>query len=358
MKRIGYLLKKDMILGIKDIFILLEIIFAVFIMLLLLFLIPEDIKIEGTVYIYDKPGIVEQFVENSIGLEEMEKQRGEFYVDSREELIAGMEENRSALGLILDQTPDGTYSIELLTQPYTSEWIVRYIEMEMEDLMSILHPPYGAYPMDVYESLRITSLQWGLRDELPFNQRVLPPIIFMMVGVMGMFAMVSLIGQERTDLTLRAYRVAPGSLMEFIASKHLVIIITSMICFSILYLPMMGFRGFLPAMLITFLTVVMGSTVGIILGSFFRNPMSAMLWIMLMLIVLALPVISLFSPIFSPFWLQLIPSFHTVFGLDAAMFPDNNSHMIWRGVIILAIIDVIMLPLSTGIFSRKIGKEA
>jgi hypothetical protein len=47
MKKLGNLLRKDIVLGIKDVFLLLEIVFSVIFMLVLLFLIPEEIRTEG-----------------------------------------------------------------------------------------------------------------------------------------------------------------------------------------------------------------------------------------------------------------------------------------------------------------------
>ena len=118
------------------------------------------------------------------------------------------------------------------------------------------------------------------------------------------------------------------------------------------------FGGYLPALAIILLTVIFGSCLGVMLGAFFETPMSAMLWMLLLIVVLALPAISLFSPSFSPGWLRIIPSFHTLFGLDAAMFPDNNSHIIGQSIAVLAGLDVVLLALSTWIFGRAIRKEA
>jgi hypothetical protein len=356
MNRLRNIFHKDLILGFKDMFILLEVAFAVIIVFVLLFLIPKDIKNEGTVFVYDASGLIENFIEDFAA--DKAKKEGEFFLDGREEVIEGMVENRSALGIIITQNESDKYTVELLTQPYTIQKLVRYIDLEIEDLLSVLKPPYGVYPADVYETVRIESLQWGSRDDLPFNQRLLPSILMMMVGIIGMFAMISLVGQERADLTIRAFRISPGTLLEFIISKHAVILLTGYFSFSVLYIPIMGLNGYLESLLIMVLTILMGSSIGVILGSFFKEPMAAMLWILLLTLILALPAVSLFAPIFSPDWLKIIPSYHTLFSLDAAMFPDNNRHIIWQGALVLGVINIILLPLSAFIFTKVNGKEA
>ena len=358
MNRIGNLFKKDLILGIKDIFVILELGFAIVILLLLLFLVPEDIKRDALVFIYDESKVVENFIAEAVGLDDMEEEAAEYYVDSREEIIEGMLENKSAIGLIITQSSSSTYDVELLTQPYTTEAIVRYVEIDMEDLLALITPPYDFYPKEVHDSVRIEALQWGLRDDLPFNQRLLPVILMMMVGVIGLFIMVSLVGQERVEATIRAFRVSPAGLWQFLLSKHMLLLAVGFATFSILYLPMIGFSGYLQALLIILLTIIFGSCIGVILGGIFETPMASMLFVLLIVIVLGLPAISLFSPSFSPAWMKIIPSYHTLFGLDAAMFPDNNSHIIWRSAAVLGGLDVVLLALSAWIFSRLIGKEA
>jgi hypothetical protein len=83
-----------------------------------------------------------------------------------------------------------------------------------------------------------------------------------------------------------------------------------------------------------------------------------MLWVLLIIVVLALPAVSLFSPTFSPGWLKLIPSYHTFFALDAAMFPDDNSHIIWQGAAVMGTVNVVLAFLSTWVFGKLIEKEA
>ena len=352
MGRIFNLFKKDILLGIKDVFIILEVVFSVFIVFIVLFLIPKNIEQDQTIYVYDRSGVITGFME-FFGAENMDLD-SELFVESREEIIAGIETNKTALGLIISANEDGTFHTELLTQPYTSSAMMKFIDVNLEDLFSILT---GTYPPDVYAAVRVTGLQEGMQEDIPFNKKMLPVIIVMMVGLVGLFAMVSLVGQERSDETIRAYRVSPASLNMFLLSKHLMLLAVSIVTFSILYIPVMGFNGYFPALLIILLTVLIGSSLGILLGAFFDSPMASVGWVILLMLVISLPAISLFAPIFSPDWLKFIPSYYTLFGLDAAMFPDNNSHIILQGTAILSGIALILLWLSAKVFNQSIRKE-
>jgi hypothetical protein len=358
MSKIGSLFRKNMILGIKDVFVLLEVGFSVVVVCLLLFVIPEEIDREAVVYVYDETNLVRDFIAEHVGLEETEELGGEFYVDSREALIEGMTEQKNAVGMIIRSGAGNTYDVELLTQPYTTETMIRYIELDIEDLVALIAPPYDFYPTEVRESVRVEALQWGLRDEIPFNQRLVPIIAMFMVGIMGLFVMISLIGQERSEDTLKAFRITPAGLNLFLLAKHLVLLAIGTVTYSIIYLPMLGFAGYLPGLVVIWLTVIVGSCIGSLLGTIFDSPMNAILWVMLLMIIFALPSVSLMAPAFSPWWIKLIPTYHTLFALDAAMFPDNNSHIIWQGVAILGGIDVVLLGLSFWLFGVMIRREA
>ena len=143
------------------------------IVILLVFIIPEDIKREATVFIYDETKVVENFVAQAVGLEDAEHRMGEYYVDSREAIIEGMTEKKAAIGLIVSDSSDGKYDVELLTQPYTTDAIVRYIEIDLEDLLALISPPYDFYPAEVRESVLAAGLVCHPKLEVKWNVAVL-----------------------------------------------------------------------------------------------------------------------------------------------------------------------------------------
>lgn len=360
MRKIASLFAKDVLLGIKDIFILLEIGFAVVIAIFLVFVVPDDITTETPVYIYDATGFAERIVDEMASRMDGELDEavvGDVFVSSRGEVVAGMRENRTALGVTIGRTADGRFDVELLTQPYTTRALVEYVEAEMRDLFAVISQDAG-YPRPVLEAVRIESLQEGLRDEIPFNERVVPVVLLVMVGVIGLFAMVSLLGQERSDKTIRALRVSPTGLTAVLVSKHLTLLATGVLTFSIIYIPTVGLGGYLPALAVMVLTILIGSSLGTFLGTFFDDPMSAIGAVFILLVVLSLPGISLLAPVFSPDWLRLIPSYHTLFGLDAAIFPDNNTHVIWQSALALAGFALVLIPVSGWVYTVRTRKEA
>ncbi|NBC28540.1 MAG: ABC transporter permease, partial [Spirochaetes bacterium] len=253
-------------------------------------------------------------------------------------------------------TSDGRIRTELLRQPYTPQGIVDYIELEMADMFSMLAPGAAGYPVEVRDAVRVTALDGEGRGNVPFNQQLLPIVLLFMVGVIGLFSMISLIGQERADQTLQAYRVSPAGLWDFFLSKQVMLLLVGIVTFSILYIPMMGLAGYGQALVIMVLTIIVGSSIGAIIGSFFTDPMSAMGWVFLALVILALPSVSVLAPVFSPWFMRLIPSYYTLFGVDAAMFAPG-SRVVWESALYLSAIALVLYPLSGLIFTRRVGRE-
>ncbi|MCK5821999.1 MAG: ABC transporter permease [Bacteroidales bacterium] len=355
MSKLSNLYKKDLILGFKDIWILLEIGAAVMITAMLIFIVPKDIKRETSIYIQDNTGVFELMVDQLGG--EKSKKGGQLFVDSREDLVEGMRKNKTAFGMIISPRDNNKFHIELLTQPYSSNAMVEFLEVQMTDVFTMIAAPDEAYSPDVFNKVRVRVLKEKVRDEIPFNQRLIPMILVFIVGFMGLFTMISLIGQERSDQTIRAYKVTPSSLLTLLISKHLLLLTIGFITFTIVYLPTVGLSGYLLALLVITPTILIGSSLGVMLGSFFDNPMGAIGWVFLFMVLFGLPGVSLFAPAFSPDWLKFIPSYYTLFGLDAAIFPDGYSNVLWISVGVLFGISAVLLPLSSWIFTRKLRRE-
>jgi len=355
MTKLANLYKKDMILGFKDVWILLEIGAAVLIAVLILFVVPKEINRETPVFIQDKTGVFSLMIDQLGG--EDTKKGGQLFVDSREELTEGMRKNKSAFGMIISPRDNNRFHIELMTQPYSSDAMVEFLEVQMKDVLTMIAAPEGTYTPEIYDKVKVRVLEEKVRDDIPFNKRLIPLILMFIVGFMGMFTMISLIGQERSDQTIRAYKVTPSSLLTLLTSKHLMLLTIGFITFSIVFLPTVGFQGFLNGLLVIIPTILIGSSIGVMLGSFFDNPMSAVGWIFLFMMLFGLPGVSLFAPVFSPDWLKFIPSYYTLFGLDAAIFPDGYSNVLWISIGILFGITALLLPLSGWVFTHKIRKE-
>lgn len=344
-----------MILGFKDVWIILELVVSVFISALLLFVIPREIERESTIFILDQTGIFKSLTENL--QDDKSGKEGEVFVKSRRDVVEGMKKNRTAFGMIINPRDSGKFQIDMLTQPYSSDAMVGFFEVQMKDVFTLMAGPNAGYSPEVLQKVEVRALDNRIAEEIPFNKRLVPLILMFIVGFMGMFTMVSVIGQERIDQTLRAFKVSPASLPTLILSKHLMLLTVGFITFSIVFIPVTGFSGYPSALLVMLPTILIGSALGVALGAFFDNPMSAIGWVFLFLVVFGLPGVSLFAPVFSPDWLRFIPSYYTIFGLDAAIFPDGYSNTLWVSVGILSAVAAILVFLSSWIFTRKIRRE-
>jgi hypothetical protein len=74
----------------------------------------------------------------------------------------------------------------------------------------------------------------------------------------------------------------------------------SILNFSILYLPIMGFSGYLEALSVMIVTVIAMSSIGVALATFYQGPLEAIGWVFVLMLLFALPGVSLLNPVFSP----------------------------------------------------------
>ena len=143
MSKLSNLYKKDIILGFKDVWILLEFGAAILITAMLMFIVPKEIKRESSIFIQDNTGVFKHMVDQ-MGGEESEK-GGQLFVESREELIEGMRKNKTAFGMIISPRDNNKFHIELMTQPYSSDAVVEFLEVRMTDVFSMIAVPGGSY---------------------------------------------------------------------------------------------------------------------------------------------------------------------------------------------------------------------
>lgn len=164
------------------------------------------------------------------------------------------------------------------------------------------------------------------RRPVPANLMSVPGLLAFEVLVIGFTFVAVFMFQEKSDGTIRAYRVSPGTTGSYIIAKTLAFVIIGVLYGCGLVLSTVGLGvNYGRLTLMMGLGIVFYTLVGISVASFFKDLSEWFLPGVLLLVLNMMPAISLLFPTFSPRWLTYIPSYPVTFALSEILFPSGKS---------------------------------
>jgi ABC-2 type transport system permease protein/fluoroquinolone transport system permease protein len=284
-------------------------------MIALIVFLPEEINTGPGEYVLDTlPGapVRSALVELGANVEGLP--------ESREQFNALLEENRNATGVvirgslrvpqveIIQRTQAPEESINLLTA--TLDLVIRGVQN-------------GDVPEIPVERLRPQA------EVIPMNLAGVPIFLAFEVGILGFLLVAVFVFQEKQEGTIRAYRVTPGGLWPYIASKTAIFTILAIVYGVIVVAVALGSGANWGAILALVVWASAFMTIfGLGFAAWFRNLSH---WFFPGLAILVLNMVPFFAyiyPVFNPGWLQAIPSYSLVFALREALFPTGDAALI------------------------------
>ncbi|MDD3867869.1 MAG: hypothetical protein PHX55_09695, partial [Eubacteriales bacterium] len=118
MKKLLTTFHKDMTMSLRSFYLYIEIIMALLIVAVLLFVVPESFTSEQTLYLYLDAELPDRAVWSDLLGQEQEDQLLVF--DSEEDVRSALHDDHNAMGLLLRQD-DGRIAVEVVLQGYESE---------------------------------------------------------------------------------------------------------------------------------------------------------------------------------------------------------------------------------------------
>jgi ABC-2 type transport system permease protein len=187
--------------------------------------------------------------------------------------------------------------------------------------------------------------------QIPYRDRLIPMFIFMLL-LTEAFGLANLITSELESGTLQALLITPMRITDLFAGKGITGVVLSFTQSLVLLAFMGGLSQNVSLILCTLLLgSVMVTGIAFLIGSVSKDMMSALAWITLVIIVFAIPAVSILFPGPVSGWIKVIPSFYMVDTLHRAV----NFNIGWTGntsnLISLAGFNVVFIFL--GIFSLK-----
>ena len=321
--------KKELILATRSFYFYIEIAFALILLSVLLFAVPEHIQMKETRYLYlDLPRQAEDSIIDSLlgedtdgkiekvfleaggqeyAAELVEKEAETIYLLESEDIVRTLADTQAKVG--------ATVWLDANKELHYKYYLQGYESKRLKNLISVLH---NINEDKLEQSFDLQKVRLAATGYSPLNDRenAVAPLLAFNSCLMGMFVMAAYVFLDKREGVIKAYAVTASSVAQYLMSKIFVVLLTAAASSLIVLMPIMGFRISYALILLLLLTASFFSSVaGLMIASFYRDIARAFGTIFFILILMMVPAISYFLPSWNPKWVQLIPSSPLIQGL-------------------------------------------
>lgn len=331
--------KKELILALRSFYFYVEILFALVLLAVVLFAIPEHTQVKQTEYIYldmPKPAaqqVIEMMLGEdidgrlepatlSVGGEQFNAQLCETedqkqYITDSEHAAITLADTQTNIGAVISIGADNGLHYKYYFQGYESQ--------RLKNLISVIHSADSDALEAVYNAQDVRTLSSGY-EPLNEKENALPPLLAFNSSLMGMFIMAAYVFLDKKEGVINAFAVTASSVAQYLMSKIFVILLTSVVSGLIVLAPVMGLKPNYALVLPLLLSSgFFASVLGLLLASFFKDISKAFGVIFFILIVMVLPSISYFLPGWNPGWVRVIPSDPLMQGFKESITANGDT---------------------------------
>lgn len=344
------LFKKDLVTAHRNYYFVIVIAIAVIFVLLINFVVPKEATIKPSVYYYiDYDGDLKNIFQNIIAASQG-KHENIYPMHSKEAIIESMKENANSLGMIIEEK-NHKPSIHFVMQGHENPKIINTLLLAMKDEVN----------KSIQDPVKINTIQLkkGIDSEkIPANKRILPLFLVMEPTMLGFVLIAALIFMEKDEGTVSAYRVTPGRLPEYLASKITLMLVLGWISTLLsTYFVVGRDADYVRLFLLVTFGSIFASSMGLILASFFDNVSQSVIWIIIISLFISLPFISYFVPSFAPVYLRFIPTYPLLFAIREVLFPSGNMLIVTSTLATFILFSIISYILAIFTYQRNFLRD-
>ncbi|SCY97248.1 ABC transporter permease [Alkaliphilus peptidifermentans] len=343
LNKILNMLKLDAKIMLRNGFLWVVLGMSLFYVILVRFVIPEELKLTPVEYILDNTTGY-QVVEYFSDIDEVEKMEGRF-VATREELMEQLEGNGRSLGIVFED-----HQVTVIRQGYENNENINLLVASIDEVMKEIglaeRPVYYEY-----EFLRNRT------EIIPLNKYLIPVFLATDVAMLGFFFVAVMMFQEKKEGSIAAYRVSPGGTFTYMLSKILLNTLLSVLFGWILAVFTLGFTfNYLHYTIIIFLVALFISILGLLISLFFKDISEFIYVAMIIFVVLSFPIAAYLYPSLSVPFFRFIPSYPVMFTIREILFTTGKSGILEYSIILLIQITIASI-LCYKVVDRKLLKN-
>ncbi|HCX02865.1 MAG TPA: ABC transporter permease [Clostridiales bacterium] len=323
--KLWYSFTKELILSSKSWYFYIELGMAIILLLVLLFVVPEDFDSKSEEYMYlDVPQVVKDRYRDNLKDEDLDEEsqmveveadkrtfQAEFYETDESEIyiLDSMEAlNAFSSG---ERVPTVHVRVNEENQIVHTYYLQGYETQKLKNLLLVFHNRKAGYDVieDYSDNIPVRSLYQNI-EPLSDRENVIPVFLTFNGSLMSLFIIAAYIFLDKSEGIIKAYAVTASSVWHYLLSKIGVIIVTSIATSLIITIPIMGLQPNYFAMLLFIITSgFFAASLGLYITSFYKDIIQAFGVLYIVIVIMIMPNISYFTPSWDPDWIKIIPSY-------------------------------------------------
>lgn len=334
---------KDLKVSFKTFYIYIEIMMALIIVLVLLFVVPENFSSSAKAFIYLDPLLLETPLGQELSSAAMDDV---VLVENKEDIPRLMEEDRSSVGAAII-VEDGKMVYDITLQGYESQRFRNVIEKALT-VDAIRQLP------DYESKVSLLTLEEN-SQRLSDRINMLPVFLVVNSAFMGLFIIAAYIFMDKDEGTIRAFAVTPSRVWEYLLSKAGIILVTGLITGLLTTVLVAGFKvHYLHLIVLLVISNLFGSAVGLFISSFYDNIIKAMGALYITIITFAFATISYYLPSFTPLVIRILPSYPMLFAFREVFLDSPDLSYVYTYVGVFLVLAVVFFILANERFKKTL----
>lgn len=312
-----YTFLRDLKVSYRTYYIYIEFIMALIIVAVLVFVVPENSNPTSKLFLHVAPGISSEMI-----LESMEKDQSSeiTLLDSRDEVVEAMENDRASQGAVISETQGGV-GYEIILQGYESDEIRNMMESVLLTGFKTEHPEFK-------ETTTVRVLDENA-ERLSDRVSYMPLLLMMNSAFMGLFIVAAYVFMDKEEGTIKALTVTPVSIKDYLLSKVGVMLFTGLLTGLITTILVVGLKAnYLYLILVLAASNFFGTALGLFIASFYDSIIKSMGALYIVIMIMAFGGISYFMPSFSPLIIRILPSYPLLFAFREVFLERPDTGMI------------------------------
>lgn len=335
---------RDWLLTIRNGLLWFVLIFLLLLIIMVRFVIPEQIELTEEQYITD---LTEQ--KQFLGFMQQKGMSESEIIADEETLDEMMSKNKNAFGIVIRDRNERT-EITIKSHGEIAERNINLIKASFNSMIRMMEGRTN------YSLIKFRVLRENI-PIIPLNKSFIPVFLIFEIIVLGFFFIAVQVFDEKMEGSVNTYRMSPSGTINYIMSKNLVFLILGIIYgLSFILLTIGSGINYLYLFILLILGLSFMTILGLAVAVFFKNLSEWFAMGMFVMIIVMLPTFSFMYPVFAPPYITYIPSYIMIFTAREIIFPSGNESMIHMNLLILFIETIIIYFLAHILVNKKIMK--